>query len=370
MIMIDCLECGAQFEKNRKKQYCSKSCASKSYRKRKKKILKNPELAREKRKKKRVADKAQVVKAEYNRCAGKVSKKKKDIEFLLNIEEFETLIFDNCYYCGDGPSIPTSSGFLKRNTIDRINSDLDYIYHNCVTCCYRCNVMKSDMTQDEFFSKVCKIEKFIKTYIGKNASEFTLRDRVQMYNNTFPNYPKMIFDAGWIVGNWSIGSCYKGSGYYGAYPYKYLTRIRSMFNEFGKEEVLHLFSGSLSKGFSDVHDWSEEFPGITFDCNADLGPDICGDAHNLSEYFDDQFSIILADAPYSGEDANKYGTPLVNRNKVVKQCHGVLKQGGFLLWLDMAIPMYSKKDFKRIGHINIAVSTNHRVRALTIFQKV
>jgi hypothetical protein len=45
---------------------------------------------------------------------------------------------------------------------------------------------------------------------------------------------------------------------------------------------------------------------------------------------------------YTGEDATKYGVPLVNRNKVVKEAAKILEPGGFLVWFDMVLPYVSE----------------------------
>lgn len=186
-----------------------------------------------------------------------------------------------------------------------------------------------------------------------------LSERAEAHNKAFPKFSPVFYWKNWLLAVWNIGNNYKGSGYHGSYPPSYLKRIMSMFPD--SEFILHLFSGSLDSNVK----------GIRFDINPALKPDVCGDAEYLSELvLPNHFDLILADPPYSGEDAEKYGVPLVNRNKVVKECWKVLKPGGFLCWMDMVLPMYSKKEWKRVGEIAISRSTNHRVRAVFIFQKV
>ncbi len=193
----------------------------------------------------------------------------------------------------------------------------------------------------------------------------SLADRVGFYNSTFSKYPCMTYDKGWMMGVWSCGNNYKGSNYYGSYPNGFLKKIRVMFPEFELEDTLHLFSGSL--GMQDA----VAFPGVCFDINPKVYPHVVGDATNLSSYFEpEKFSLILADPPYSAEDAKKYGTSMPNRFKVVKEAYKVLKPGGFLIWMDERLPMYRKAELKRVGEILISRSTNHRVRAVFIFQKV
>jgi len=192
-----------------------------------------------------------------------------------------------------------------------------------------------------------------------------LEDRVGGYNTTFAKYPKMTYDKGWIMGCWSCGNSYgNATDYYGAYPNGYLKKIRSLFPEANQDETLHLFSGSLGLQ-SDI-----PFDGIKFDCSQAVKADVVGDATELSEHFEkDTFKVILADPPYQKEDAEKYGVKLVNKKKVIHECYKILQPGGFLIWMDERLPMYRKSEFKRVGEILITRSTNHRVRAVFIFER-
>jgi hypothetical protein len=79
--------------------------------------------------------------------------------------------------------------------------------------------------------------------------------------------------------------------------------------------------------------------------------------------------LIVADPPYTGEDCDHYGVPLIRRQVVVRECHKVLAPGGFLVWLDMVWPQYSKRDWILRGLIGVVRSTNHRARIVTILEK-
>jgi len=186
--------------------------------------------------------------------------------------------------------------------------------------------------------------------------DFALVERAQLYTKAFPEYPPLRADGRWLDGMWILGNNYRGSGYYGAYPPQYVKRIMSLFPD--AQRVLHLFSGSLPPGNY-----------VRFDINPDLG-DVCGDAHRLSEYFAaGSFDLILADPPYSKEDADHYGTPMVNRNKVVSECAKVLEPGGFLVWLDQVLPMFRKDELHFCGAIGLVRSTNHRFRVVAVFRR-
>ena len=65
---------------------------------------------------------------------------------------------------------------------------------------------------------------------------------------------------------------------------------------------MHLFSGKVD---------TTEFPGDTLDINPERNPTYVADAHSLVRVPIEDYDLILADPPYSAEDADHYGTPLV-----------------------------------------------------------
>lgn len=208
--------------------------------------------------------------------------------------------------------------------------------------------------------------------------KLTLEARAALYHQAFPKFPPLMVWNGRIEGALMfMGNNYKTSGYYGAYPHGYLERIMSMFPD--HKRPLHLFSGSLPPG-----------PYVRFDRLPEHA-DVVGDAEKLSSYFAhksgkyQQFDLIIADPPYSQSDAEHYGVPLCSRSKVIKECLKVLAPGGFLVWLDQVWPMHKKVESPTVGvlyvreefpelaqvaEIGMVKSTNHRVRATFIFQKV
>lgn len=309
-----------------------------------------------------LVSKDQAISTEYKRYATGVEKRYADnVSFELTEEEFKELCTTDCIYCGELPGISTHSGKFTRNSIDRLDHKQGYIYSNCVPACWPCNRMKNILGYEQFLESVRKISKYTRSVTLEKDKTFTHADRVMNYNKLFPKYPQMIYDKGWMLGVWNIGNDYRGSGYHGSYPNSYLSRILGLFPDIAACRTMHLFSGSLSS----------ETRGTRIDVNAKLSPDIVCDAEQLSEHVkNNHYDLILADPPYTEEDALKYGNPMVNRNKVVKECHKVLRPGGYLCWMDMVLPMYSRKMFKRVGEISISRSTNHRVRAVFIFEKV
>jgi hypothetical protein len=123
--------------------------------------------------------------------------------------------------------------------------------------------------------------------------------------------------------------------------------------------VLHLFSGKV-----DI----EEMPGKTVDVLPALDPDYLDDAQTLLNVPLEGFDLVLADPPYSIEDANHYGVSMIKRNRVMTALER-LPKGAHICWLDQVLPQYRKINFSTEGYVGIVKSTNHRFRVLTIFRR-
>lgn len=207
--------------------------------------------------------------------------------------------------------------------------------------------------------------------------------RAQNYFRTFPDWPMPRADERWLDGMWVMGNNYRtparnvdGTPYYGAYPPGYVKRVMALFPD--AQRVLHLFAGSLPVAGARMNDdASGAIPDYTRFGNTLAGPknlwgplDSEGDAHELSKYYDPGvFDLILADPPYSKEDAARYGMPMVDRRKVLRQVYEVLAPGGNLVWLDTVLPMFRADMFRLWGLIGITRSTNHRYRQVAIFER-
>lgn len=185
-------------------------------------------------------------------------------------------------------------------------------------------------------------------------------ERIENYDRV-TGFPRSLFIAGdgRVVGTFIMGNNYRvKSTYYGGYPAGYLRRMRALFPD--KNSALHLFSGRVDE---------EVWPGTTYDLNPDLDPDIVGRAEEIRESLLALHDIVLADPPYSAEDAEHYGAPMVNRNKVIQAlAHGTLP-GTHVVWLDQVLPMYRKTDWEMEAVIGMVKSTNHRFRVITIFRR-
>jgi hypothetical protein len=121
---------------------------------------------------------------------------------------------------------------------------------------------------------------------------------------------------------------------------------------------MHLFSGMIKEG-------------ITYDIDAKLNPTICDDVRNIKKYCDviKNMDLIMADPPYDKSDFQKYNCEPFNKAQVIRDLGTIMKPGTFLTWLDTRVPIYSKETWILLGYIAIIISTNTRVRILSLFQK-
>jgi hypothetical protein len=91
----------------------------------------------------------------------KQTAKKRNISFKLNKDQFESLISEDCLYCGTHPNTikKIRNSIFLYNGIDRVDNTCGYEPDNCVPCCKVCNRSKSDMTKEEFLAWVSRIYK-------------------------------------------------------------------------------------------------------------------------------------------------------------------------------------------------------------------
>ena len=185
--------------------------------------------------------------------------------------------------------------------------------------------------------------------------------RIENYAASLP-YPRSLFlgGDGRIVGTWIMGNNYHAtSRIYGSYPHGYLKRVRALFPD--KAAPLHLFAGRV-----DLAAW----PGDTLDIDPEAQPTyVCDAQQDLSGVPLEAYDIVLADPPYSVEDAERYQTTMIKRNKVMRQLATGCRPGTHVVWLDQVLPMYRKAEWRIEGVIGMVKSTNHRFRIVTIFER-
>jgi hypothetical protein len=91
----------------------------------------------------------------------------REYEFNISFDYFESLILQNCHYCGDEPKQvynplrknrePKYNGILIYNGIDRIDNFIGYEIYNCVPCCGVCNDAKGTMQYNDFILLIKRI---------------------------------------------------------------------------------------------------------------------------------------------------------------------------------------------------------------------
>ena len=197
-------------------------------------------------------------------------------------------------------------------------------------------------------------------YIPEDGQELLWSERINNYCR-LTGFPRSLFEAedGRVVGTWIMGNDYRvKSGLYGGYPAGYLKRIKALFPD--KRNVLHLFSGMVDQSI---------LPGDTVDILPDMNPTYLDDAQKLESVPLEQYDLILADPPYSDDDATHYGTTMVKRNVVMKALERV-RPGTYIVWLDQVLPQYRKDHYKLEACIGIMKSTNHRFRMVVVFRKI
>lgn len=192
-------------------------------------------------------------------------------------------------------------------------------------------------------------------------TQIGLAARVANYHYV-TGFPESLFIGGdgRIVGTWIMGNDYRvKSEYYGGYPAGYLRRVKALFPD--KHTVLHLFSGRVDQSI---------ISGDTVDINPELEPNFVDDAQTLENVPLEIYDLVMADPPYSVEDAERYQTTMVKRNKVMAALGARLTPGCHVVWLDQVLPMWKKVEFDLVGVVGLCKSTNHRFRMMTIFQRL
>jgi hypothetical protein len=164
-----------------------------------------------------------------------------------------------------------------------------------------------------------------------------------------------------LYGLWLIGQDYVNpSKYYGAHPKGYLDRVHALFPDVepSPAAVLHAFSGSLPAG-----------PYTR--CDLLQASELQCDVRDLAARSGGRrWRLIFADPPYSQDDAKKYGTLMIDRGAAMRSFAQVCEPAGHVVWLDTVWPMFRKDEWRTVGRICLVRSTNHRVRLISIFERL
>lgn len=204
---------------------------------------------------------------------------------------------------------------------------------------------------------------------NRQMKPLSLYQRCDLYNAAYSHLPhqqlhvsrdkdgKDFASGFWFVGGGNV------SNFYGSYQIEYLDRMYAMFTDAfnTKNGVVHLFSGSLP--------CSKDYTRVGIDPTGKYKSDLEIDAEQLSSFLPFKPHVIFADPPYSKDDAEHYEIGLVNRARVVDECAAVLQPGGFLIWMDQALPTFGNDKLRMVGCISYIRSTANRFRCVVLFQK-
>jgi hypothetical protein len=191
----------------------------------------------------------------------------------------------------------------------------------------------------------------------------TLPERVDAFKTTFAKWPASwpwltrAQDRDVLYAVWVIGNDYRNkTRYYGAFPHGLLDRIAALYPDIGGAATLHVFSGSLP-------------PGPYVRCDLVQPAEFQCSVYDLPARALTYFRLVIADPPYSADDAVRYNTGMIDRGKATRALAQIVEPGGHLVWLDTVWPMHRKDEWLTVGRILIQRSTNHRARVLSIFER-
>lgn len=77
---------------------------------------------------------------------------KHNLIFGINIDDFNNLIKQECFYCGVLYTIKINSYRVNWSGVDRVDNDVGYIKENCVPCCKFCNKAKLNRKQTDYIN--------------------------------------------------------------------------------------------------------------------------------------------------------------------------------------------------------------------------
>lgn len=155
--------------------------------------------------------------------------------------------------------------------------------------------------------------------------------------------------------------------YYGAYPAGFLERARALLGVTIDDPVLHVCSGMVR-----AYPYRNGF-GIndkTLDLDSELRPDFVRDAR---EPLPGGFKAILADPPYTPEDADNYrpsSHQLPSPNELLRNMLNALGHGRRCGILHYVVPRPPKDMARFVACVGVMVGFGNRMRAYSVFERV
>lgn len=153
--------------------------------------------------------------------------------------------------------------------------------------------------------------------------------------------------------------------YYGAYPAGFLERARALLGVNINEPLLHVCSGR-------VRDYP--FRGVgpndkTVDVNEALAPDYVMDVSEGELPVDREWPAVLADPPYTKDDALHYGfEPLPGATRLLRDCLQIVRPGGRVGMLHYEWPR-PPANARSVAAIGVLVGFANRIRCFSVFER-
>ena len=126
-----------------------------------------------------------------------------------------------------------------------------------------------------------------------------------------------------------------------------------------KPKLLSLFSGASKYGYK-------------VDIKPETNPDLVADAHCLSDVLKEKFDLIIADPPYSTEEARQlYDTDKLSYSKWTAECDKLLLIGGLLVvYHKFVMPNPDPEKYSVVKRVFIGNRTYHTPRVAIFFKRV
>ena len=112
--------------------------------------------------------------------------------------------------------------------------------------------------------------------------------------------------------------------------------------------------------------------GYRVDIKEEVKPDLICDAHHISLHIKDKlFNVILADPPYSNEEALKlYNTPKLSYKKWTAECDKLLLENGILIvYHKLIMPNPNPEKYEVVKRVFIGNRPNHSPRVAVFYKK-
>ena len=103
----------------------------------------------EAKKRKKILNKVRQKRPDVMYKRYQIDAKRRNILFQIEKEFAISLYLSSCCYCGASP--------CPVNGIDRVDNNKGYVVDNCVSCCNRCNEVKSNYSLEETMEHVKKM---------------------------------------------------------------------------------------------------------------------------------------------------------------------------------------------------------------------